>query len=98
MCFGVYLNKTQIGYCRVISDYAKFAYLADVFIVEKQQGKEYSKELMKSVMSHPQLQRLRKFLLATADSHRLYKLFGFKELEKPYRMMEITVEDIYLKK
>ena len=67
-------------------------------MLRKHQGKGYSTELMKSVMSHPQLQILRKFLLATADAHGIYKHFGFKELAKPERMMEIAVADIYSKK
>lgn len=96
ICFGVYIEKEQIGFCRVITDKATFAYLADVFIVEDHKGKGYSKLLMKEVMSHPELQGLRKFLLGTADAHGLYRQFGFKELAKPERMMEITFKDIYL--
>ncbi len=95
MCFGVYIEKEQIGFCRVITDKATFAYLADVFIVEDHKGKGYSKLLMKEVMAHAELQGLRKFLLGTADAHGLYRQFGFKELAKPERMMEITVKDIY---
>ena len=96
ICFGVYIEKEQIGFCRVITDKATFAYLADVFIVEDHKGKGYSKMLMKEVMAHPELQGLRKFLLGTADAHGLYRQFGFKELAKPERMMEITFKDIYL--
>lgn len=95
ICFGVYIEKEQIGFCRVITDKATFAYLADVFIVEDHKGKGYSKLLMKEVMAHAELQGLRKFLLGTADAHGLYRQFGFKELAKPERMMEITVKDIY---
>lgn len=97
ICFGVYLDEKQIGFARVMTDQATFAYLADVFIVKEQQGKGYSKELMKFIMAHPELQGLRKFLLATADAHGLYKQFGFKELAKPERVMEITITDIYSK-
>ena len=86
--FGVYIDGKQIGFCRVITDKATFAYLADVFIVEL---------LMKYVLAYPELQGLRKFLLGTADAHGLYKQFGFKELAAPERMMEITFKDIYLK-
>lgn len=96
MCFGVYIEKEQIGFCRVITDKATFAYLADVFITENHKGKGYSKLLIKEVMAHPDLQGLRKFLLGTADAHGLYKQFGFKELAKPERMMEITFKDIYM--
>lgn len=97
ICFGVYLDEKQIGFARVMTDQATFAYLADVFIIKEQQGKGYSKELMKFIMAHPELQGLRKFLLATADAHGLYKQFGFKELAKPERVMEITITDIYSK-
>lgn len=97
ICFGVYLGGKQIGFARVISDRATFAYLADVFIVKEEQGKGYSKELMKHIMAHAELQGLRKFLLATADAHGLYKQFGFKVLAKPERVMEITITDIYSK-
>lgn len=96
MCFGVYIEKEQIGFCRVITDKATFAYLADVFITENHKGKGYSKLLIKEVMAHPDLQGLRKFLLGTADAHGLYRQFGFKELAKPERMMEITFKDIYM--
>lgn len=98
ICFGVYLEKEQIGFCRVITDKATFAYLADVFIVNDHRGKGYSKLLMKHVMEHPDLQGLRKFLLGTADAHGLYMQFGFKELAKPERMMEITISNIYQNK
>ncbi len=95
ICFGVYIEKEQIGFCRVITDKATFAYLADVFIVEEHKGKGYSKQLMKEVMAHHELRGLRKFLLGTADAHGLYKKYGFKELAMPERMMEISVKDIY---
>lgn len=98
LCFGVYIENKQIGFCRVITDKATFAYLADVFIVDEHKGKGYSKLLMKYVMAYPELQGLRKFLLGTADAHGLYKQFGFKELASPERMMEVSVKDIYLKK
>lgn len=98
ICFGVYIDGKQIGFCRVITDKATFAYLADVFIVNDQKGKGYSKLLMKHVMEHPDLQGLRKFLLGTADAHGLYRQFGFKELAKPERMMEITISNIYQNK
>ncbi len=97
LCFGVYIENKQIGFCRVITDKATFAYLADVFIVADHKGKGYSKLLMKFVMAYPELQGLRKFLLGTADAHGLYKQFGFKELAAPERMMEISFKDIYLK-
>ena len=95
--FGVYIDGKQIGFCRVITDKATFAYLADVFIVEEHKGKGYSRLLMQYVLAYPELQGLRKVLLGTADAHGLYKQFRCKELAAPGRMMEITFKDIYLK-
>lgn len=95
LCFGVYLNTKQIGFARVISDYATFAYLGDVFIAPEYRGKGYSKQLMTYVFEHSELQGLRRFSLNTADAHDLYKQFGFTELAKPERGMEITRPGIY---
>lgn len=97
LCFSVFHSKRQIGFARIISDFATFAYLADVFILEDERGKGLSKWLMKFIMSHPHLQHLRRFTLATADAHGLYKQFGFASPAKPERMMEISVPGIYLK-
>jgi N-acetylglutamate synthase-like GNAT family acetyltransferase len=100
LCFGVYHNdpegaSRQIGFARVISDFASFGYLADVFVVEEYRGKGISKKLMQQIMAHPQLQGLRRFCLATRDAHKLYEQFGFKELAHPDRLMEIVVQNIY---
>lgn len=97
LCFSVFHSKRQIGFARIISDFATFAYLADVFILEEERGKGLSKWLMKIIMAHPNLQHLRRFTLATADAHELYKKFGFTAPTKPKRMMEISVPGIYLK-
>ncbi len=90
-CFGLYVREkekiSQIGFARVITDRATFAYLADVFIIEKFRGKGLSKWMMKTIMDHPQLQGLRRWLLATKDAHGLYAQFGFSALDKPERMM-----------
>ncbi len=77
-----------MGFARVISDYATFAYLADVFIIESYRGRGLSKALMETVMAHPHLQGLRRWTLGTADAHRLYRKFGFAEPRYPERQME----------
>lgn len=97
LCFGVYNNKQQVGFARVVTDYAVFAYLADVFILEEYRGKGLSKMLMKEIMQHPQLQNLRRWMLATRDAHGLYSQFGFNPLSSPERVMEIFIPDIYNK-
>jgi GNAT superfamily N-acetyltransferase len=96
LCFGVLQSGVLVGFARVISDYATFAYLADVFVLESHRGKGLSKRLMEAVIADPQLQGLRRFLLATRDAHGLYAQFGFKPLAAPPRFMEINRPDIYL--
>lgn len=97
LCFGVYEEKKQIGFARAISDFSTFAYLADVFIIESYRGKKLSSWLMQTIVSHPQLQGLRCWLLRTRDAHGLYKKFGFSQPKSPENYMEISVSDIYLK-
>ncbi len=89
LCFGVYLDSHQIGFARVVSDFAVFAWLLDVFILEKHQGKGYGKKLMAAIMEHKDLQNLQRWGLGTDDAHGLYEQFGFKPLSKPQQMMEI---------
>lgn len=91
MCFGIYLeeNQQQIGFARVISDFATFAYLADVFVQKEFQGRGYAKRLLLEIMGHPNLQNLRRWMLATHDAHGLYQQFGFTPLAHPNRLMEI---------
>lgn len=95
LCFGVYEGSRQIGFARVISDYATMAYLADVFILEAYRGQGLSKWLMECIMRHPQLQGLRRFFLATRDAHGLYAKFGFTAPQAPERLMEISNPDAY---
>ena len=96
LCFGVYDQQgEQVGFARVISDFATFGYLADVFILKKHRGQGLSKLLITVIMAHPRLQNLRRFCLATADAHTLYQQFGFTPLTAPETMMEIRVADIY---
>ena len=97
LCFGVFTNNYQVGFARVISDYATFAYIADVFISEAHRGKGLSKLLMQTIINHPKLQGLRRIMLATKDAHELYKKFGFNELSKPDRWMEKWSPDVYKK-
>jgi GNAT superfamily N-acetyltransferase len=95
LCFGVYQGAAQIGFARVISDYATFALLADVFVLEGHRGKGISKWLMQVVIAHPDLQGLRRLLLLTSDAHELYRQFGFTEIGNAWRFMEVLRPDIY---
>ena len=108
-CFGVYLNENiseatkklpqgiQIGFARVVTDHATFAYLADVFIVEEFRGRGLANWLMKEIMNHEDLQGLRRWMLATKDAHTLYARFGFLPLDKPERVMGFKPFDEYPK-
>jgi GNAT superfamily N-acetyltransferase len=87
LCFGVYEQGQQIGFARVVSDHATFAYLADVFILESHQGYGLGKWLVQSILEHPDLQGLRRWILATRDAHGLYAQYGFTALENPDRYM-----------
>ncbi len=98
LCFGVFYKKSQIGFARLITDSATFAYLADVYILEEHRGKGLSKKLMATIINHPQLQGLRRMVLATHDAHTLYEKFGFKQLTKPETFMELWQPDIYKEK
>ncbi len=87
--FGVFLNDKQIGFARVVTDYAQFAYLMDVFIAKEHQGLGYSKILMKHILENEALKNVKVWRLATSDAHELYRKFGFTELSKPENMMEL---------
>ena len=97
MCFGIYRNGIQMGFARVISDKATFAYLADVFILEEHRGQGLSKRLMEFIIAHPDLQELRGWFLGTKDAHGLYEQFGFTALPEPKRYMRKSVKSDYLK-
>ena len=88
VAFGVYEGGRQVGFARVITDYATFAWVADVFILEEYQGRGLSKWLMETMLSHPELQKFRRWVLATKDAHGLYEKFGFTPLMRPERWME----------
>jgi GNAT superfamily N-acetyltransferase len=95
LCFALLRGTAQIGFARVITDSATYAYLCDVYVLEEYRDKGLGKWLMECVMGHPALQGLRRFSLATRDAHGLYRQFGFRELSKPESMMEILRPDIY---
>jgi len=88
LSFGLYREDQHIGYARVITDYATFAYVGDVFILEPFRGQGLSKWLMEVVVQHPELQGFRRWVLLTRDAHGLYKQFGFTEVKAPERYME----------
>lgn len=91
VCFGLYMEDTQIGFARVITDYARFAYLADVFIVRKHRGKGLAKWLLSCIMKHPEFKNIKGWMLATQDAHGLYKKFGFHRLYHPEKYMQLTI-------
>jgi GNAT superfamily N-acetyltransferase len=90
LCFGVYRADRQVGFARVVTDFATFAWLADVFIMEEERGKGLSKKLVAAIQAHPELQGLRRFMLGTRDAHGLYAQFGFEPIKYPDRFMEIA--------
>ncbi len=95
LCFGMYKGKKQIGFARIISDLATFAYLADVFIDENHRGQGLSKWLMEVILDHRGLQGLRRIMLATRDAHELYAQYGFTALTHVDRWMQIHEPDVY---
>jgi GNAT superfamily N-acetyltransferase len=93
---GLYdASGKQAGFARVITDRATYAYVADVFVDEAHRGKGLGKLLLRAIMSHPDLQALRRWSLATRDAHALYRQFGFRDLAHPERFMEIADPDVY---
>jgi len=88
LCFGVYVNEQQIGFGRVATDYAVFAYLMDIFILPTHKGKGYSKQLMEAIINAEELKECKTWMLKTSDAHGLYKQFGFTELKNPDIVME----------
>jgi GNAT superfamily N-acetyltransferase len=95
LCFGLLDDDTQIGFARVVTDYATFAYLADVFVLPTHRGRGLSKLLMQAVREHPSLQDVRRWSLVTRDAHRLYEQFGFTPLANPQRHMELVRSNPY---
>src|SRR5579864_7692869 len=95
LCFGVYDGKAQVGFPRVVSDFAAIAYLGDVFILESHRGRGLSKWMMECIVQHPALHGLRRWILLTRDAHGLYSQFGFTPLKSPDRYMELHQPDVY---
>ncbi len=98
LCFGLYRDKQQVGFARVITDRATFAYLADVFVKPEFRGRGLSIWMMECILSHPELQGLRRWSLVTDDAHRLYERFGFRPLASPDRWMEKHDPEVYARK
>ena len=96
ICFGIYHGPAQVGFARVITDQATYAYLADVYVLEAHRGRGLGVFLIESVMAHPALQGLRRFTLATGDAHGLYEQFGFTAPQKPDALMERYFPNIYI--
>ena len=88
LTFGLFADEEQVGFARVVTDYATFAYLADVFVLERHRRPGLGRWMMEVVSSHPELQGLRRWMLATRDAHGLYSEYGFTELEDPRIFME----------
>lgn len=102
LCFGVYEiqndgSTKQVGFARVISDFATFAYLSDVFVLETHRGNDLSKLLLGEIMKHPDLQGLRRWMLVTTYARGLYERFGFSAPAHPEKIMEIFVPNLYEK-
>jgi GNAT superfamily N-acetyltransferase len=95
LCWSIYTDNKQVGFARVISDLATYAYLADVFIIPMHQGKGLGKWLMEVIFTDPQLQGLRRFVLATKDAHEFYEQFGFITYPNPERLMCRHDPDVY---
>ena len=95
LSFGVYKGEQQVGFARVVTDYATFAYIGDVFILEEFRGQGLSKWMMEIIADHPELQGLRRWLLLTRDAHRLYEKTGFVKPRTPERYMEKYFADAY---
>ncbi|GAD79186.1 GNAT family N-acetyltransferase [Vibrio ezurae] len=95
-CFGLFDNSgAQVGFARLITDKATFAYLADVFVLESHRGQGLSKWLVQTILEHPDLQGLRRIMLATKDAHGLYCQYGFEAIVNPEMLMQIWHPDVY---
>ena len=95
LSFGIYHHHNQVGFARIVTDYATFGYLADVFVDEAYRRKGLSKKLMEFIFTLDELSNLRRIMLGTRDAHNLYKKYGFKQLASPDRFMELHRPDIY---
>src|SRR4051812_32686294 len=93
--FAAHDGERLVGFARVVTDYAVFAYVADVFVVDSHRGRSVSKMIMKAMMEHPSLQGLRRWCLLTSDAHGLYRQFGFEDVVNAEKYMEIAVKNPY---
>jgi GNAT superfamily N-acetyltransferase len=98
LCFGVYIDDKQVAFARVVSDFATYAYVGDVFVLEPYRGRGLSKWMMECIRAHPVLQGLRRWTLLTRDAHGLYAQFGFTPLKAPERYMELHDPEVYQRK
>jgi GNAT superfamily N-acetyltransferase len=92
LCFGMYHENEQVGFARVVTDFARYAYLCDVFVLPKYRGQGLGKWLVETVVSHPTLSQLARITLGTRDAHGLYAQYGFQLLQSPERHMELIRE------
>jgi len=95
ICFGAYSVERLVGFGRVVSDHATFAYVGDVFVIEEFRGRGLATLLMEAMLAHPDLQNLRRWVLATRDAHEVYSRHGFAQLAHPERWMELSAPDAY---
>ena len=95
LCIGVLDDGRQIGFARLVTDRATFAYLAEVFVIPEYRGQGVSQEMLRRLFAHPDVQGLRRLMLATRDAHGLYEKFGFKPLAAPDRFMELHDPNVY---
>jgi GNAT superfamily N-acetyltransferase len=95
LCFGGFVGAKQVAFARLVTDYATFGYLCDVFVLEPFRGQGYAKALMRAVFESPMTQKLRRIVLVTTDAHAVYRPFGFEPVAHPERYMELHRPDIY---
>jgi GNAT superfamily N-acetyltransferase len=98
LCFGLYHQSRQVGFARVVTDYATFGHIMDVFVLHENRGKGLGKLLMECIMDHPQLQGFRRWQLGTLDAHGFYSQFGFTTPQHPERSMEKLDLEVYLRR
>lgn len=95
LCFGAFAGDSQVGFARVVTDRATFGYLADVFVLPDHRGRGVCRQIMDTVIAHPDLKGLRRWMLATRDAHALYARYGFGPLSAPERLMEVLNPNVY---
>ena len=95
LCFGAFWQGQQVGFARVVTDRTTFAYLCDVYVLDAHRGRGLAQQMMTHVVQHPDLQGLRRMMLATRDAHGLYAKYGFKPLAAPDLIMELHKPNVY---